>query len=60
MEATLGQEGQCVSELFPSGEVDIGGRRYDARSRLSKIEKGARIRVVEISDFGLVVEKINS
>ena len=60
MEATLGQEGQCVSELFPSGEVDIGGRRYDARSRLSKIEKGEKIRVVEISDFGLVVEKINS
>ncbi len=60
MEATLGQEGKCVSELFPSGEVDIGGRRYDARSRLSKIEKGEKIRVVEISDFGLVVEKINS
>lgn len=54
-----GSEGRCVSELFPSGEVEINGKRYDAKSNLGKIHKGEKIRVLKSADFELVVEKVN-
>lgn len=55
-----GVEGIAVTDLFPSGRVEINGQRYEARSALASIEHGARIRVKKSSDFGLVVEKINA
>ena len=54
-----GSEGRCVSELFPSGEVEVNGKRYDAKSNLGKIHKGEKIRVLKSADFELIVEKVN-
>ncbi|HKK18920.1 MAG TPA: NfeD family protein, partial [Opitutales bacterium] len=53
-----GSEGRAVSDLFPSGRVEIDGRRYEARSALGPIEHGSLIRVKARSDFGLVVEEV--
>lgn len=62
-ESTLpkpGSEGTAVSDLFPSGRVEIDGQRYEARSALGPIEHGSRIRVKASSDFSLVVEEVAS
>ena len=54
-----GCEGVAVTDLFPSGRVEIEGHRYDARSALGPIERGSQIRVQKTADFGLIVEAIN-
>ena len=55
-----GSEGSAITDLFPSGRVEIGGQRYEARSALGQIEKGRPIRVKKSSDFGLVVEEVEA
>ncbi|MFU8847409.1 MAG: NfeD family protein [Opitutales bacterium] len=60
-ESTLprpGSEGTAVSDLFPSGRVEIEGQRYEARSVLGPIEHGSRIRVKAHNDFSLIVEEV--
>jgi membrane-bound serine protease (ClpP class) len=54
----VGSEGTAVTDLYPSGRVEIDGRRYEARSALGPIEHGSRIRVQRTADFGVVVEEI--
>ena len=54
-----GSRGCSVSELFPTGQVEIGGVRYDARSSLGKIERGASVEVTGFNDYELTVTKIN-
>ena len=55
-----GSVGVAVSDLFPSGRVEIDGQRYNARSALGPIEHGASIRVEAHSDFSLIVEEVES
>lgn len=52
----VGAKGVAVTDLFPSGRVEIKGQRYEARSALGPIEHGTAVRVKKSSDFGLVVE----
>ncbi|NBB79317.1 MAG: hypothetical protein GVY36_07725 [Verrucomicrobia bacterium] len=54
---SAGSTGTAVTDLFPSGRVEIEGQRYDARAALGTIEHGSRIRVKRAADFGLVVEE---
>lgn len=54
----VGATGVAVTDLFPSGRIEIEGQRYDARSSLGSIDHGATVRVVKSSDFGLVVEPV--
>jgi len=56
----LGSEGVAVSGLRPSGQVEIDGRRYEARVEMADVRPGERVRVIGRSDFGLVVERISS
>lgn len=56
----LGSEGVAVSGLRPSGQVEIDGRRYEARVEVADVRPGERVRVIGRSDFGLVVERISS
>ncbi|MFP4165644.1 MAG: NfeD family protein [Opitutales bacterium] len=51
-----GTRGIAVTDLYPSGHVEIEGKRYDARSLIGTIEHGTEIEVVKRSDFGLVVK----
>ncbi|PXA05704.1 hypothetical protein DDZ13_02195 [Coraliomargarita sinensis] len=55
-----GSEGVAVSDLFPSGRVEVDGKRYEARSALGPIEHDSRIRVKAHNDFSLIVEEVES
>ncbi len=54
----VGRSGVAVTGLRPAGQVEIGGRRYEARSAVGAIERDRPIVVRAYSDFGLVVEEI--
>ena len=53
----VGKRGIAVTGLFPSGEVEVEGRRYQAKVDLGFVEAKAGIVVTGGSDFGLTVEK---
>jgi len=57
---SLRSKGGAITDLFPSGHVEIQGKRYDARSQIGQIEKGSTVRVVRVDDFGLIVEEVES
>lgn len=52
----LGTKGVAVTDLFPSGRVEIDGQRYEARSALGTIDQGSAIRVKKLTGFSLVVD----
>ncbi|MBC2602495.1 NfeD family protein [Puniceicoccus vermicola] len=52
----LGATGTAITDLFPNGEVEIDGKRYQAKSRLSLVEHGTPITVTGYQDFALTVE----
>ena len=54
----IGSRGIAATDMFPSGEVEIAGRRYQARAKTGSIEKAADIEVVQYGSFGLVVAKV--
>jgi membrane-bound serine protease (ClpP class) len=56
-ESLVGRAGVAATSLFPSGQVEIDGRRHEARLEVGFIEAGTPIRVVRTTDFGLVVEE---
>lgn len=56
----IGAKGVAVTALFPSGQVEIDGRRYEARLAVGSVERGAPVIVRARSEFGLVVEAIES
>jgi membrane-bound serine protease (ClpP class) len=45
---------------MPSGQVELDGRRDEARVEVGMIEAGAAVVVVKRSDFGLVVERADA
>jgi membrane-bound serine protease (ClpP class) len=55
-ESLVGREGVAATSLFPSGQIEIDGRRYEARLEVGFVEAGTHIRVVRRTGFGLIVE----
>jgi membrane-bound serine protease (ClpP class) len=55
--ALVGREGIAATSLHPGGQVEIDGRRYEARVEIGAIERGRPVLVRSYSDFGLVVEE---
>ncbi len=55
-EALVGREGVAATSLFPSGQVEVDGRRYEARLEVGFVEAGTPIRVVRRTGFNLIVE----
>lgn len=53
----VGAEGVALTAMFPSGEVEVGGRRYQAQVELGHVAAGERIVVKARAGFGLVVER---
>lgn len=53
-----GSRGLTVSELYPTGHVMIDDVRFEARSKLGKIHRGEKIRVVEKDGLELIVERV--
>lgn len=56
-QALVGKRGVAATTLMPSGQIEIEGRRYEARVAVGVIEAGAAVTVVKRGDFGLVVER---
>ena len=56
----VGSQGHAVTDLFPSGQVEITGQRYSALASLGAIDRGTKIRVQKVTNFSLVVEPILS
>ena len=55
----LGRTGIAATALFPSGQVDIGGRRYEARLAMGFAEAGTPVIVTELAEFSLIVEALS-
>ncbi len=56
----IGRRGTAVTGLFPSGQIEVEGRRYEARVAVGSIERGAKIAVTSRSEFGWIVERSES
>lgn len=52
----IGSRGTAVTPLRPSGQVEINGRRYEARLKLGQLERGEVIEVIGYRDFALLVK----
>jgi len=52
----VGARGVVVTGLFPSGQIEIDGRRYAARVEVGSATPGTIVVVKKVSDFNLVVE----
>lgn len=55
----IGSTGYAATALFPSGQVEIGGNRYEAKLQLGFAEPGAAVRVTDATDFELIVEVLS-
>lgn len=54
----VGRRGVAVTALFPSGQVEIDGRRYEARLAVGFADSGAAVVVTGRTEFGLTVEVV--
>ena len=54
----LGQTGEALSVLRPSGEARIAGQRYDVMTAGEMIEKGASIEVRRVEGNRIVVRRV--
>lgn len=54
----IGKEGEALCALRPSGTALIEGKRYNVISNNAFIEKGAKIKIVDVDGVKIVVENI--
>jgi len=54
----IGAQGHAVTALYPSGQIEINGKRYDARLALGDAPPGTAVRVVSVGEFELKVEAV--
>lgn len=54
----IGRTGVAVTALFPSGQVEVAGRRYEARLAVGSIQPGTPVVVTRRGEFGLEVEEL--
>lgn len=52
----IGRRGVAVTGLFPSGQIEIDGKRFDAQVAIGSVERGKPVVVTGRSEFGLRVE----
>jgi len=60
IEGLIGEIGETITLMNPEGTVRVHGEFWKAESTVGKIAKGERVRVVEIQNLKLRVEKITS
>lgn len=53
----VGQVGEALTMLAPSGLVQVGGKQYEAASLSGLLPKGAPVKVVGVDTFRLTVSK---
>jgi membrane-bound serine protease (ClpP class) len=60
IEGMVGNTGEVVETLSPTGAVKVQGEIWKAESLAGTIEKGEKVRIKEIKNLKLFVEKINN
>jgi len=58
-ENLVGLQGVAQTDLYPSGTVEINGKRYDAVSIVGQLDKGAVVQVVGKDAFGLKIRRVD-
>jgi membrane-bound serine protease (ClpP class) len=56
----VGQRGTAVTALRPSGQVEIAGRRYEAKVEVGAVDMGDAVMVRGRTDFALIVERADA
>jgi membrane-bound serine protease (ClpP class) len=56
----VGAKGVAVTGLYPSGQVEVEGRRYEAHLALGSADPGARVIVTGRAGFSILVEKLDA
>jgi membrane-bound serine protease (ClpP class) len=56
-DSLVGRSGVAVTGLFPSGQVEVDGQRFEARLEVGSAPKGTRVVVRRRTDFGLMVDR---
>ena len=59
VEGMIGEEGEALATLQPSGTVSVHGELWNAESVAGSIQAGQRIRVTAIRNLTLYVEPVN-
>jgi len=59
-ESLIGREGVAATALFPSGQIEIDGQRYEARVAVGTVDVGERVLVRARREFELLVERVDS
>lgn len=54
----VGAEGIAATDLFPTGEIEIDGKLYEARVDVGSVSKGSRVRVLRSDVFGYFIEEV--
>jgi len=57
-EDLVGAEGEAVTPLHPSGIAHLNGKRYDVVTRGEMLDRGARVKVIEVSGNRVVVKQV--
>lgn len=57
--ALVGCSGVAATALFPSGQVEISGKRYEAKLDIGFADVGTPVKVTGSSEFGLIVEVLS-
>ncbi len=57
LSALIGRRGVAATALRPGGQVEVGGRRYEAMVAVGSVDPGSPVIVTGSSDFALTVEK---
>ena len=57
VDALIGRRGVAVTALRPSGQIEVAGRRFEAKVEVGSIDAGEAIVVQGRTDFGLIVER---
>jgi membrane-bound serine protease (ClpP class) len=58
-DSLIGQSGIAATALFPSGQVTIQGKRYEAKLGVGFADAGTPVKVTGLSEFGLIVEVLS-
>ncbi len=58
LNALIGLNGMAVTDLRPSGKVEINGERYDATTEGNYILNGTKIKVLRLSSSTLIVDQV--
>jgi membrane-bound serine protease (ClpP class) len=59
IEGLVGSTGEVIMPLAPAGTVKVQGEIWNAESLAGTIEKGEKVRIKEMKNLTLLVEKIN-